>query len=121
MCILSICASFDGFREHAPLLAPRRKSGTLIADPVYLLLFVSPILCPLPSIAGQTAISVLAEAKENKMLSYRELFLLHEPTTLGRVRTCTSPYRRRTRLQLYPCFCLICPGLYPYVDFFLTT
>lgn len=35
---------------------------------------------------GQAATSVLEEAKDNKMLSYKEMFLLHEQTTLGRVR-----------------------------------
>lgn len=58
----------------------------------------------------KTAISVLAEAKENKMLSYDELFLLHEPTTLGRVRCCTRRYRPQARL-CYSTHVLVFPGL----------
>ena len=33
----------------------------------------------------KAATSVLAEAKENKILSYKEIFLLHEQTTLSGV------------------------------------
>eukprot|EP00903_Cladosiphon_okamuranus_P008980 g8591.t1 len=41
----------------------------------------------------QAATSVLAEAKDNKILSYKEMFLLHEQTTLKGLLRLQGPYR----------------------------
>ncbi|CAM9165657.1 unnamed protein product [Ectocarpus sp. 8 AP-2014] len=41
----------------------------------------------------QAATSVLAEAKENKILSYKEIFLFHEQNTLGGLLRLQGPYR----------------------------
>lgn len=55
----------------------------------------------------QVATSVLAEAKENKILSYKEIFLLHEQTTLSGVR----PYiilHKNAKICTAPPFLLSC-------------
>lgn len=44
---------------------------------------------------------MLEEAKDNKMLSYEEVFLLHEHITLGRVRDATHSLAR-IRMALRP-------------------